>query len=66
MSVSASIISINESAGALTNIQDGQVFEYVLLDPSPESKERLKNIVQEFLKKINLEKSYNLLCLCLE
>ncbi len=47
-------------------IKDGKVFEYPLKNPSPESKVVLKKIVLEFLKEINLEKSYNLLCLCLE
>jgi len=66
MSVSAAIININDSSGIMDAIQDEKVFEYILHDPSPENKEKLKNIVLEFLKKINLEKSYNLLCLCLE
>ena len=56
MSVSAAVINIKDSSGVMGTIQDGKVFEYILNDPSPESKENLKNIVLEFLKKINLEK----------
>ena len=52
MSVSAEIINIKDSSGVMGAIQDGKVFEYILNDPSPESKENLKNIVLEFLKKI--------------
>lgn len=47
-------------------ISDGSPYEYVLQNPSPESRDFLKNVVLEYLKSINLEKYYNLLCLCIE
>ena len=66
MSISAEIPGIAIFSEVKSCITQGKVFEYSLRSPSPENKEILKQIVQEFLKIINLEKSYNLLCLCLE
>ena len=51
---------------AIECIQQHKVLEYPLINPSAQNKETLKKVVQEYLKEINLEKSYNLLCLCLE
>ncbi len=51
---------------AVSCIQKGETYEYPLLNPSAENKETLKRIVLEFLTAIKMEKSYNLLCLCLE
>ncbi len=51
---------------AVSCIQKGEIYEYPLLNPSAENKETLKRIVLEFLTAIKMEKSYNLLCLCLE
>lgn len=47
-------------------IKEGKLFVYSLKNPNPENKDTLKSIVLEFLKTIQLEKCYNLLCLCLE
>ena len=47
-------------------ISKGIPYEYTLPRPGPESREFLKFIICEYLKKIDKEKIYNLLCLCLE
>ena len=38
----------------------------MLHGPSPKSREFIKNVALEYLRKIGKEKSYNLLCLCIE
>ena len=48
------------------SIEQGTPYEYVLTGPSPNSREHLKYIVLEYLKQIGKDKSYNLLCLCME
>ena len=47
-------------------IQNQKPFEYVLSGPSPKSREFIKNVALEYLRAIGKEKSYNLLCLCIE
>lgn len=47
-------------------ISAGSPYEYVLSGPSVNSRNHIKNIIQEYLKAIGKEKSYNLLCLCME
>lgn len=66
MSISADITNNSYFSEIADCIQNQKSFEYALKSPSPENKERLKQIVVQYLSKINLEKSYNLLCLCLE
>ena len=41
-------------------------FEYTLQNPGPESREFLKSVTKEYLKSLNIEKYYDLLCLCIE
>ena len=53
-------------SGAIECIQNQKPFEYVLHGPSPKSREFIKNVALEYLRKIGKEKSYNLLCLCIE
>ncbi len=44
----------------------GLPYEHTLKSPSTENREILKNITSEYLKKLNIEKYYNLLSLCME
>lgn len=57
------ITNLNDVA---TNIEPEREYEFTLQGPSVQSRELLKSITLEFLKKINYDKVYNLLCLCLE
>ena len=47
-------------------VEKGLPYDYSLQGPDPKNRDFLKCITQEYLKGINLEKSYNLLCLCIE
>ena len=47
-------------------IKKQQPIVYTLNGPSLESREFIKTLAQEYLKLINKEKFFNLLCLCLE
>ena len=66
MSFSSGITNKKIISEAKDSIKNGKVFVYTLKSPTPENKDTLKEIVLEFLKNIQKEKSYNLLCLCLE
>ena len=66
MGISVDITNNDVISQAIDCIQQHKVLEYTLKNPSAQNKETLKRIVLEYLKVINLEKSYNLLCLCLE
>ncbi len=66
MSISADITNNINFSELADCIQNKRSFVYTLKSPSLENKEKLKSVVIEYLKVINLEKSYNLLCLCLE
>jgi len=66
MSFSSGITNEELFSEAQSCIKDGKLFVYSLKSPTPENKDVLKTIVLEYLKCIQLEKSYNLLCLCLE
>ena len=47
-------------------IKNGKPYEYTLRAPTVEGRDFLKEIIQTYLREINKEKSYNLLCLCME
>lgn len=66
MSFSSNIPNEEVLSEAQNCIQGGKLYVYSLKSPTPENKETLKAIVLEYLKIIQLEKCYNLLCLCLE
>lgn len=66
MGISVDITNNSVFSQAIDCIQQHKTLEYSLTNPSVQNRETLKRIVQEYLKQINLEKSYNLLCLCLE
>lgn len=66
MSFSSGITNEELFSEAQSCIKDGKLFVYSLKSPTPENKDVLKTIVLEYLKCIQLEKSYNLLCLYLE
>ena len=66
MGISQDVTSKDLVSTAKDCIQSGTLFEYTLRSPTEENKETLKRIVLEYLINIRLEKSYNLLCLCLE
>ena len=66
MGISVDITNNSVFSQAIDCIQQHKTLEYPLTNPSVQNRQTLKRIVQEYLKQINLEKSYNLLCLCLE
>ena len=47
-------------------ISNGMPYEHVLQGPTPENRDLVKEITLAYLKQIGIEKSYNLVCLCLE
>lgn len=47
-------------------VSKGLPYDYTLQGPNPKNRDFVKCITQEYLKGINSEKNYNLLCLCLE
>ena len=55
-----------EVSDITTAISKGVPYEFVLTGPSQNNREHLKNIIVEYLSIIGKEKSYNLLCLCME
>ena len=66
MGISVDITNNSIFSQAIDCIQQHKTLELPLTNPSVQNRETLKRIVQEYLKQINLEKAYNLLCLCLE
>ena len=66
MSKSAEVTENSDFSKALECIEKGTSYEYTLRAPNPKNRETINLIVQEFLKQINLQHTYNLLCLCLE
>ena len=47
-------------------VSKGLPYDYTLQGPNPKNRDFVKCITQEYLKGINSDKNYNLLCLCLE
>ncbi len=66
MRVTSSNTNNTDISEVISCIQNGIPYEHILKSPKPENREFLKNITLEYLKRINMEKSYNLLCLCME
>lgn len=63
---SSSISEENDISKVVSCISQGIPYEHILTSPKPENREFLKSIALEYLRKIDREKDYNLLCLCLE
>ena len=66
MSYSTDKTANSDFSEALNCLKEGKGYEYTLKAPGPKSRELINNIVQAFLKEINLENAFDLLCLCLE
>ena len=66
MTVTSGLTETPDISRALECIKNKTPFEYVLNGPSPASREFIKTVALEYLREINKEKSYNLLCLCIE
>ena len=47
-------------------IKNGKPFDFILLGPSPASRDFIKDVSLEYLRAIGKEKSFNLLCMCIE
>ncbi len=63
---SSSISEENDISKVVSCISQGIPYEHILTSPKPENREFLKSIALEYLRKIDREKDYNLLCLCME
>ncbi len=66
MRVASSNTKNTDISGVQKCIAQGIPYEHLLISPKPEYREFLKDITLEYLKQINCEKYYNLLCLCME
>lgn len=66
MDDTAFITQTNDLSEVYEHIKNSQPFEFVLKEPSPKSRQFIKDVTNEYLKVINKEQSYNLLCLCIE
>ncbi len=66
MNMSEDVRDNSDFSEAVDCIKKGIPYEYTLRAPNSKNRETLNLIVLEFLKHINLEHTYNLLCLCLD
>ena len=66
MRITSCVKEENDISKVVSCISKGIPYAHILTSPKPENRQFLKEITLEYLRKIDKEKDFNLLCLCME